>query len=226
MEVKIISPPVTSFLQIKLDQEVVDYFWKIIDIAKSKNKNVKSDLAGNISTSLLLDDIDSFFYKSVCMPLVGYYRKNNSMGLGGDPVASNTILGQKSKLILNQFWVNYQYKTEFNPYHDHSGVYSFAIWMKIPYDWDYQKKLSQFNDIQESQRNAGNFEFEYIDTIGDIKNYSYRLSPEYEGTMLFFPAKLRHCVYPFYETDEPRISIAGNLSYFPSSINSRKGFIH
>ena len=91
-------------------------------------------------------------------------------------------------MILNQFWVNYQYKTEFNPYHDHSGVYSFAIWMRIPYDWDNQKKLSQFNDIQESQRNPGNFEFEYIDTIGDIKNYSYRLSPEYEGTMLFFPA--------------------------------------
>ena len=68
MEVKIISPPVTPFLQIKLDQEVVDYFWKIIDIAKSKNKNVKSDLAGNISTSLLLDDIDSFFIKVyVCL---------------------------------------------------------------------------------------------------------------------------------------------------------------
>ena len=42
----------------------------------------------------------------------------------------------------------------------------------------------------------------------------YNLSPKYEGFMLFFPAKLRHCVYPFYETDEPRISIAGNLSYF------------
>jgi len=33
--------------------------------------------------------------------------------------------------------------------------------------------------------------------------------------MVFFPARLRHCVYPFYKTDEPRISIAGNLSYLP-----------
>ena len=47
------------------------------------------------------------------------------------------------------------------------------------------------------------------------KNIEYRLSPKFNGVMLFFPAKLRHCVYPFYETDEPRISIAGNLSYLP-----------
>ncbi len=60
MEVKTISPPVTPFLQIKLDQEVVDYLWKIIDIAKTDNKSYKNNLAGNISQSLLLGDIDSF----------------------------------------------------------------------------------------------------------------------------------------------------------------------
>ena len=150
---------------------------------------------------------------SVCISLVKYYRENNS--IGNDPVSPNALLGHETKLILNQFWVNYQYKTEFNPYHDHSGVYSFAIWLKIPYNWEDQHKLPQFLDIKEGQIRAGNFEFEYIDTIGDIRNYGYRLSPKYEGTMLFFPARLRHCVYPFYETDEPRISIAGNLSYLP-----------
>ena len=51
-----------------------------------------------------------------------------------------------------------------------------------------------------------------LDSYGS--NISYKLSKNYEGTMLFFPAKLRHCVYPFYGTDEPRISIAGNLNYF------------
>ena len=45
-------------------------------------------------------------------------------------------------------------------------------------------------------------------------NRAYKLSKDYEGTMLFFPARLRHCVYPFYGTDKPRISIAGNLKYF------------
>ena len=214
MEVKKISPPVTPFLQIKLDQEVVDYLWKIIDIANTKNINFKTQLAGNISQSLLLDDLDSFFYRSVCVPLINKYRENNATGL--DPVSLNAILGPKTKLLLNQFWVNYQYKTEFNPYHDHSGVYSFTIWMKIPYAWEDQKQLPQFRDIDEKNIYAGSFQFEYNDSLGGVRNFSYKLSPKYEGFMLFFPAKLRHCVYPFYETDEPRISIAGNLSYLPA----------
>ena len=125
MEVKKISPPVTPFLQVKLDQEVVDYLWKIIDISKTTNENHKNKLVGNISKSFLLKDIDDFFLKSVCIPLVKYYRENNS--IGDDPISQNTLMGPKSQLVLDKLWVNYQYKTEFNLYHDHSGVYSFAI---------------------------------------------------------------------------------------------------
>ena len=213
MEVQHISPIVNGFLQVKLDQEIINYLWKIIDIANIQNKSVNSKLAGNISKSISLDDIDSFFYKSVCIPLVKFYRENNS--IKDDPISQNTLLGPKSKLVLNQLWVNYQYKTEFNPYHDHSGTYSFAIWMKIPYDWEDQKQLHQFRGIDEGNIKAGNFQFEYNDSLGGIRTHEYRLTPKYEGFMLFFPAKLRHCVFPFYETDEPRVSISGNLSYFP-----------
>ncbi|MBW3042393.1 putative 2OG-Fe(II) oxygenase [Prochlorococcus marinus] len=214
MEVTPIYPPVTPFLQVKLDQEVVDYLWKIIDIGKIKNIDFKNKLEGNISQSFLLDDIDQFFYKSVCAPLVKLYReKNHNLG---DPVSKNALLGPGSKLVLDKFWANYQYKTEFNPYHNHSGVYSFAIWLKIPYDWEDQKKLPQYSEIKDKSIKAGCFEFEYDDTLGSIANYRYTLSSKFEGYMVFFPAKLRHCVYPFYKTDEPRISIAGNLSYLPN----------
>ena len=213
MEVKKISPSVTGFLKVKLDQDIIDYLWKIVDIAKKVNITHKSNLIGNISQSLILEDLDSFFFKSVCIPLIKKYRENHISGV--DPVAQNTLLNPNSKIILNQLWVNYQYKTEFNPYHDHSGVYSFAIWMKIPYSWDEQSKLQHFSDIKESERKPGNFEFEYIDTLGGVRNWGYTLSKNDEGTMLFFPAALRHCVYPFYETNEPRISISGNLLYLP-----------
>ena len=37
------------------------------------------------------------------------------------------------------------------------------------------------------------------------------MDPEMEGCMVMFPSKLPHQVHPFYGTDEPRISIAGNL---------------
>ena len=211
MEVNKIVPPVNGFLQVKLDQVIIDYLWWIIDNAKTNNENHKNKLIGNISQSLLLDDIDSYFYKSVCIPLVKFYRDNNPIGI--DPVSQNTLLEPKTNLTLDKLWVNYQYKNEFNPYHDHSGVYSFAIWLKIPYDWEKQKSLPQFSDIKDINIKVGNFEFEYINTLGEVNNIAYKLSPRLEGTMLFFPAKLRHCVYPFYDIEIPRISIAGNLSY-------------
>ncbi len=214
MEVRRIYPPVTPFFEVKLDKEIINYLWKIIEIAKTKNTNFKDKLVGNISQSLLLEDLDSFFYRSVCLPLIKEFRENNIKK--GDPVSQNTLLKPESKLILNQLWVNFQYQTEFNPYHDHNGVYSFAIWMKIPYAWADQKKLPQFNGIKERHMKAGNFEFEYLDSLGGLQNYTYNLSPKYEGYMVFFPAKLRHCVYPFYETNEPRISISGNLFYLPA----------
>ena len=37
------------------------------------------------------------------------------------------------------------------------------------------------------------------------------MSPEDEGTMLFFPSQLDHQVYPFYDCDEERISVSGNI---------------
>jgi len=32
-----------------------------------------------------------------------------------------------------------------------------------------------------------------------------------EGTVSMFPGTLTHCVYPFFTSDDERISIAGNI---------------
>ena len=109
--------------------------------------------------------------------------------------------------------VNYQYQTDFNPFHFHGGVYSFAIWMKIPTEWEEQCKLPQFQDIKKDNRKAGTFEFQYTDALGGIRSMSYQLGKEFENCMCFFPASLMHAVHPFYGTDEARVSIAGNLWY-------------
>ena len=33
------------------------------------------------------------------------------------------------------------------------------------------------------------------------------------GKIIFFPSKLNHCVYPFYTSDDTRISISGNILF-------------
>ncbi len=212
MEISNKAFPNNSFLEIKLDRHIVDYLWEVIIQGKKKKEEYKSRLIGNISHSYGLIDANEYFYKNVCIKLVKQYRKKNG---GLDPFQSNMIVNSKTPLMLEEFWVNYQYQAEFNPYHSHGGVYSFVIWMRIPYSVKDQLELPQFYGTKRVNLKAGTFEFEYIDLLGNIRNIKYVLSPEYEGTMLFFPAALRHCVYPFYGTEEPRVSISGNLWFVP-----------
>ena len=121
-------PTVTPFIEVKLDKEIIDYLWMIINNSKTESINHKKYLAGNISKSYLLQDTNDFFFKSVCVPLITTFRQNN---LGADPSPINLSFKNNHQMFfkLNSLWVNYQYKTEFNPYHDHGGVYSFAIWL-------------------------------------------------------------------------------------------------
>ena len=44
------------------------------------------------------------------------------------------------------------------------------------------------------------------------------LEPEDKGTILLFPSKLLHQVYPFYLSNKKRISIAGNIKLDPTKI--------
>ena len=83
--------------------------------------------------------------------------------------------------------------------------------MSIPTDWREQNELPFLQGMSEADKKASIFEFEYLDMLGNIKNYGYRLDSSMEGEMVFFPASLRHTVYPFYNCDKPRISVAGNL---------------
>ena len=118
----------------------------------------------------------------------------------------------QNQLNLDGFWVNYQYENEFNPFHSHTGIYSFAIWLKIPTNWNEQCKLPFLSGVEEKSKKAGCFEFQYTNTVGQIQAKTYRLDKSYENKIIFFPASLQHAVHPFYSCDEPRISVAGNIS--------------
>ena len=195
-----------GWIETELDKAYIDFLWMILKEGKEKGDTHKNKLAGNISNSFSIDDKQNYFFKNV----LKHHIKGYADEYGMHPFVSQTN-DEKVNFNLMNFWANYQYKHEFNPSHRHSGVYSFVIWLKIPYHWEEQNKLPHLNGIKEIDKKPGLFEFEYINILGHIKTFSYLLTPDYEGTMLFFPAALRHCVYPFYNTDEPRISISGNI---------------
>ena len=113
---------------------------------------------------------------------------------------------------LESVWINYQKKHEFNPIHDHTGVYSFVIWVKIPTEYEHQHALSIAKGVNPfGGAVTGDFVFNYTNIIGKQSSFIFNMGEYVEGRMILFPSDLRHCVYPFYDCDEERVSISGNI---------------
>ena len=216
MQIKVATPKNVGWVQAKLDKIHIDYLWKIIEEGKQNKLSFKSELAGHLSNSFEIEDTNDWFFNIVLHELISAFYNSNG---GAHPKNSIESAFRSNFIVrLEKFWANYQYKHEFNPPHNHSGLYAFVVWMKIPYSSEEQKKLKFLDGLKDVDKKAGDFEFVYTNLLGDISNYRYPMSPELEGTIILFPAQFMHCVYPFYDCDEPRISLSGNLMISPTSV--------
>ena len=201
--------PNIALYQTKLTDDVMDYLWNCISQAEKDNVDNSNDyshrLAGNISGSLGLTDKDNWFRDKIVGPLTNKIIKEDSRNYE-PPVEIDESIADKLKPSLKlNWWVNYQYQTEFNPEHAHTGITSFVIWMKIPTRYQDQHNLPFHSKA------ASDFQFTYSNILGSTVEFPIYMEPEMEGVMMVFPSSLHHQVYPFYNTEEPRISISGNL---------------
>jgi len=208
MEVIAVSLPNSGIVEGKIPDNIVKDIWKLIEEAKETpydNRN-NNNLAGNISSSLYLDlksPITLSFIQNVLKNFIDKYVE--AYGLSPE---------QKEKehqLDLTTFWVNFQKQTEFNPIHQHNGLYSFVIWMQIPTSFKEQSQLP-ISANSNSNFCISNFGFAYNDILGKLCHQHYEMEKEMEGYMLLFPASLQHQVYPFYNNDGERISVSGNIT--------------
>ena len=141
-----------------------------------------------------LTDTNNYFFnnhlKERCEKYIAEY-KNAVTFRNGFTHASAT------SLVMRDFWSTTCQKNEPIPYHDHTGVLSFAIWLRMP----------------------GNSKFclSYTDILGQIKRIEFDTTNDIVGNMIVFPSTLGHQVYPFSETDETRVSVSGNL-YLDTSV--------
>ena len=203
LKIKSVDP---GWLETRLNEKHMDLLWSCIE---KRGQEPYPNLAGNLYGSYALEN-NNTFYNSIIDPLVRYWIK-----VYGDDIFSNQMklipwVSANMETYLNDWWVNYQHEGDYNPLHDHGGIFSFVIWMKIPTDWRDQKKLPR--STHSTSSTVSNFQFVYTNHLGKITSHTYYMSPEMEGRMLFFPANLKHTVYPFYDCKEERISISGNIS--------------
>jgi len=113
------------------------------------------------------------------------------------------------ELSLGKCWVNFQRKHEFQPIHNHSGVFSFILFCEIPFEMN--EELDNGPGAGASIQLNGMLNFHHISYRGNISTTTIPADKHWIKRMIIFPAELKHSVYPFYSSDDYRITISGNL---------------
>jgi len=198
--------PNVGVMEGQLPEDTVDSLWKLIEESRKQPEDMKPELAGNISSSIRLDG-NSPLIEDFVKNVIPIYIDQTIKSYGAP---WRTTMREGQGWNLESLWVNFQKKHEFNPPHDHSGVYSFVIWMQIPTSYAEQKKLPICANSN-ADNHISNFAFSYTNTLGRISTFAYNMEKEAEGYMVMFPSELKHEVFPFYENDGERISISGNV---------------
>jgi len=164
----------------------------------SKGKTYNHKLAGEIEHE----------YSIKPQPQTKQYIKDLSQQFENESQYMTSHHLPLSTLKFNDLWVNFQKKHEYNPIHSHVGVYSFVIWYQIPFTFEDERKYSH------SPINFhGQFSFVLPRPYPKIGvNYqNLGIDKSKEGYVAIFPSSLDHIVYPFYSSNEYRITIAGNI---------------
>ena len=207
-EIKVIPKnlPNQGVVETQLPKDIIDDIWSSIDEAKKNPTDLKGELAGNIKSSLSLDmksPLLKDFLAHILPNMITSYT--NTFG-----VPWRTTIKPNSTWNLSSMWVNFQRQHEFNPIHDHDGIFSFVIWMQIPTSYEEQKKLPICAESN-AHGSISNFGFHYTNSMVRVSQFFYNMEKQAEGYMVMFPSEMKHEVFPFYENDGERISISGNI---------------
>jgi len=155
-------------------------------------------LASHITHQYELNDEVTGFIEKLLSPVVEEYVKR---------YASEIYLSIDNLTLFNKYnscWINFQKKHEFHPLHHHHGIFSFVIWIKIPYT------ISNQSNQKCETAPEGDFHFILKDDNG-LSPIPLNADVSWEGRGVLFNSNLPHIVYPFYTSDDVRVTISGNF---------------
>ena len=122
------------------------------------------------------------------------------------------FLTKNCEISISSTWVNFQKKYEFNPPHYHTGVLSWIIFVNIPYDLEEENKV--FPKIGgDSSTSRLSFLTLNPHEVGCINHVRLNVDKSYEGKIVVFPSTQQHQVFPFYTSDDYRITVSGNVFF-------------
>ena len=185
-------------------KELKEVAHKILDNS-DLSKNVNDSLAGNIEKEFSLGKSKKILEPYACS-LADSYLEHIKKSKDDEQSLDNNL---ESVYSFDDAWINFQKKYEFNPIHYHTGDFSYVLWVQIPYN--LEEELSFSNCVNSNTPSNSLFNFSITNTAGKVVDHPLMIDKSWEGVMVLFPADMRHQVYPFYTSDDYRISIAGNL---------------
>ena len=190
MNTKKIELPNYGILDVTLEKNVLDHLHHLVE--KYEPDDAKQQW-------MLIDD-DNRFQKEVLNPIIQEYVADY-----GFPEKLKTT--HIHDLTFQKFWANYTGKGEYQALHNHDAIWSFVIWLKLPAVANVEQSVKDA-----MHPDAGDFILTYSDIIGRTRKVNWKLEKQYnEGHMLLFPSDLYHAVYPHFQTDEKRLSLAGDI---------------
>jgi hypothetical protein len=192
----------------KFTDEQLKPIWDEINKIKSNaihKKPHNEHLAGNIENEYTCSGELKQYIENLVMPFVychdHVFNTFSDMAYGFQP----------SGIYLEEAWINFQKKYEFNPPHKHSGIYSFVIWLNLPFDLENELSLPHVRNA--NTKAASQFYFLYTNTLGNISAELIPVDRKMQNTLCLFPAKMIHGVHPFYTSDDYRITLSGNFHF-------------
>jgi len=129
------------------------------------------------------------------------FMTNNILKLDDKKIVNKKLFDDTLK--LDELWINFSQKHDFNPPHTHSGILSFVIFCQVP------QEIFK-NQADSNNQNAGKITFSYGENITSLMGNDYPVEP-YENLMFIFPAQLKHYVSSYW-VDAERISVSGNFN--------------
>jgi hypothetical protein len=216
-QLKIYAEPLTSlyYVRTKIPDDLLLKINEDIEYLlqnKQQFQRHNKYLAGNIKEEYELSSQSSKLVEDFALEIAeNYFQVIEDESL--NPIKkwdhSSDFFNRKVTYEMESLWINFQKKYEFNPIHSHTGDYSFVIWIRIPYN--LVDELNLDNSRNANQPSNSLFEFHFLSASGDMQTLPLEVDKDWEGTMIMFPSWLHHSVYPFYTSDNYRISIAGNI---------------
>ena len=165
--------------------------------SKDQKNSKRHDLAGHIYNEYSIDraKLNCILKNTFDLFYDGYSRFYNQ---------------QCKKQGINDAWVNYMKKGDFNPLHTHSKcVFSGVIYLNVPKELQEEQNKFMGNDA-----GPGSIPFNLLSYKPSYFIGSHGEFPR-EGDIYIFPAGLEHTVAPF-KSEVERISVAFNTNNIKS----------